>query len=459
MLRTFLLILFFTLALLGNGPGAHAGCSDDYAQVSDHIQKLMKRYPELAVVLKDPAGFKAEMNQRFLAAKLKDPKHSLSFDFSEVGMPTIEEMRKMLPGKLKELDEMKAKLAKDGARAFWTPPLINRPIPIPFRRSRGLKMAGEIDTSQEYLRAILKELDDISAAGKVNYDQMLELSLYFSRATGYFDRYNLGYRFKFFATSEDKLQGYHDLPIEEEFKLYKNREFFLFQKDSANKSTRVGAHILEESFAKQDELESVLIPTPLSLNLDVFYHLQPHYLYPLGVTDVPVGADGVMRQSGLFYAHDMGHSGIMLSAMKPYFEGIPVAKVPAVKKKMERWYEEYLKALNAVEDKQLRHAIRHLAFNIHHERGYPLAPSTYAIVERPPLTSYVLFYLFDRSEQTPGMGRFSFMKIPKAWKWLNDFWAARKAEEAEFFGGSEEALQEYKGRRARDREEYDKAKK
>ncbi|RYZ99025.1 MAG: hypothetical protein EOP11_19950 [Proteobacteria bacterium] len=303
-------------------------------------------------------------------------------------------------------------------------------MPKSLRLARGAKMIEDIELGQKYIRELGAEIQTAIKAGKVNYDQMLELSHFFTRAIGYFDRYGFNYKYKLFMELEYKIQGYKDLPMKDEYAMYKKREFFLFQKPSSNESTRIGSEQLQKAFANRDKLETIIVPTPLSLNLDVFYQLQPHYIYPVGISDMPIGADGVIRHGGLFYAHDMGHSGLMMDGMKPYFKDIDDLNVPKVTGQMTEWYSQYLKALNKVEDKELRHAIRHLAFNIHHERGYPLAPSTYVNLKKPPGTSYLLFLMYEYSGQTPGMGKHAYANIPKAYAWLKEFWKVREAEEA-----------------------------
>lgn len=431
LLRSLLILALFLFSQLGFA----AECPQNFAAIPpEHVEKLIKRYPEFEAVLKDPAAFKAEMNRRFLAAKAKDPAHALDFDFSELSMPTLKSMAEMVPGKLAELDKMKELLREEGRIPFWLPKSMAALVPKSKRLELGRKMIADIEVGQQYIRDLAAEVDAALKAGKINYGQMVELSHFFARGIGYFDRYAFDYKYKLLMLSEYKIQGYRDLPIQEEYKMYKDRDHFLFQMDSKNESTKVGSKLLEKAYANRDELETILVPTPLHLNLDVFYHLQPHYIYPIGVSDMPIGADGVLRHGGLFYAHDMGHSGIMMDGMKPYFKDIDKLDVPKVTKQMETWYGEFLKELNKVENKELRHAIRHLAFNIHHERGYPLAPSTYDGLTKPPGTTYLLFLLFEMSGQTPGMGKKAYSKIPEAFRWIQDFWKVRKEEEARMLG-------------------------
>ncbi len=371
------------------------------------------------------------MNRRFIAQKKATPSTPLAFDFSEVGMPSVREISNIIDKKRVELDALSEKLKTQGSSYFWIPNSIVKYLPEPVRLAHGKKLLADVEIGQKYLASLKSEVDKIIDRNKVNYIELLQLSYFSSRATGYFDRLNYSYKFKILMISEYLLQGYKDLPMAEEYQMYLERDFKLFQYRSANGSTRIGAEMIKEAFANKDKLEVIFLPTHLSVNLNVFYRLQPHFIYPLGIADHPISADGVLRHGGLFYAHDLGHSGLMYKGAAPYQGALAEAQVKLIRAKMDTWYSELLAEMSKVEDPALRVAIRQASFNIHHERGYPFAPSTYIILKEPPKSSYLLFFLFELSGQMRSLGNRPYLMLPKAHQWLKDFWKEREDQERE----------------------------
>jgi hypothetical protein len=410
-------------------------CADVFeATPESHIGALVDRYPEMALALKDPHLFLVEMNKRFQEQKAKTPERPLDFDFSEMGLPTVKALGEMIPKKMAELDQWKIQLSQEGIKPFWFPKKWENLIPLKTRLALGKKTIQDIEVGQQYLLDLQKEINQITTANHISYIHTLELSYFFSRAIGHFDRFQFTPKFKALMLVEYALQGYKDLEIQTEYRMYKNREFSLFQLYSKHGATADAAKELVDAFQNQTELKVILLPSHLSLSLDVFYRLQAAFIYPVGITDRPVAADGVLRHGGLFYAHDMGHSGLMLQGARMHQEVMTPEQLEVIRSKMSDWYVEYKNALDKVDNPALKVAIRQLAFNIHHERGYPLVPSVYTDMKKPPSTTYLLFLLYGMNGQMKVMGKSPEAYIPEAFKWLKEFWKQREAQEQTIFG-------------------------
>ena len=100
------------------------------------------------------------------------------------------------------------------------------------------------------------------------------------------------------------------------------------------------------------------------------------------------------------------------------------AQVQKLEKRIDLWKTELDAARAAIPDKQLRWAIGFVMFNYHHDRGFPMVPSSYTSDEATHQVPQLLYMMLKLSNQPVGFDKPQ-ATLAKAQEWLNAFWAQR----------------------------------
>jgi hypothetical protein len=364
--------------------------------------------PALKWILNDPDQFMSEIEQRFEAQKALTPKTPYQFDYSEFGLPLLKDMEQQLATKLDQLRALKVK------------------------KESSAKIVHEIEVAINYLSDLAIEVDSHLVARKISYQDLYEISYFFSRAIGHFDARTQNIIQKLYLWSDNVLSGYEQYPIEKEYDLYKQRAFSVFTKQAKTGGFIRTADGFEEAFHDPNKLRLIIVPTNASLNRDIFMRLNHHNIYFIGVTDVPIAADGIDRPGGQFWNHDIRHSTVMFAKREAYFKSLnlsPAAEA-ALKRTMDVWYLELLDAIAKIQDPKLRDAVIFFQFNHHHEKGFALAPSTYKD-PNPNKDPFLLYMMMETNKQKNSFG-IKYVKL--SYQWLKTFWDARASEEQAFIG-------------------------
>lgn len=380
-------------------------------------ERLSKKYPILKDVLQDPEIFIKNIEGRFAAQKLLTPERPYGFDYSEIGLPALEKMASELKLKINEFSVSIAELeAKTGVFSF---------LKAPFRS----KKIADYEIAVEYLKEVEAEIGSYLQNGAVDYQNLYEISYFYSRAIGHFDLRTMNLRDKLMLYIDRYLQGYKQLKITEEYQLFKERKFSVFQKQSPVEGFEQASLTFEQAFFNQDKIEMMVLPTTEELGPDIFSRLVSYNIFPISMTSVPVAADGFVRPGGDFWMHDIRHSSAIFAGRKDYeaLHQLTEAQVMELRAKSDLWKSELDQARKTIVDKELRYAVGFFMFNFHHDRGYPLLPSSY-IDDHVNHVPFLLYYMLKISKQPLGF------KNPQktmntAYDWLQDFWLKRLEQE------------------------------
>lgn len=357
-------------------------------------ERLTNKFPRLAFVNKNPDLFIKEMQARFEAKKKQDPTRAYEFDYSEIGMPLVKDMAEWLTSKINDLgNETK-----------------------------------EQKVARQYLSDLRAEAQTYLNSNQVSYKALIEFSYFYSRAIGHFDTRPQRPLMRLFLFIDRSINGYKQLSITKEYDLYKNRQFNVFQKRSVTKNFR-SAEVPFQDLFKQDHLDTIWVPTNESVNREIFMRLMSKNINLIGVTSDPILADGVLRPGGDFFNHDVRHE-----SFKYYERGVYIKRhklneqqIQKLSEKSEEWYLEFKAELAKVQDPDFRNAIYHLAFNFHHDAGFPLVPSVY-IYRVKDHAARNLYYMMELSGQGAGFKE-PLKNLKLADQWLTQFWQARLMEE------------------------------
>lgn len=397
------------LPIAKNKCALHLYTLDEISAYQTLNAQMARKYPELDTILKDPKAFYDEMSGRFIKQKKITPETPYQFDYSEIGMPLIREMETDLAQKIDALKTIKDRLKGSGL----------------FTKYR----AEELDTGLKYLGDLLTENAEYVRRGSITYQELYEFSYFFSRAIGHFDTREYDVLTRFALQIDRFIDGYKQLHIEKEYALYRNRAFSVFQTKSLSPGFQATSKAFQEGFHNPDELEVLIVPTKLALDRDVLMRLMPYHIEIIGVTNIPILADGFWRPGGDFWMHDIRHSGAKFFEFKRYVEknGLTEPQVRKLKLGMDKWQGELNRALSLVKDPELRGAIEFYMFNYNHDRGYPLVPSAYQ--RRTPDGIAFLLYTMMRISKQPVEFKNPVKNIFRAYAWLRKFWRARIGEE------------------------------
>lgn len=381
-------------------------------------KRLAGKYPTLDKVVTDPDKFVAEARARFAAQKAIDPKNAYRFDFSDYGIPVLKQWLPMLDA---EIAKVESNIANRGAWQVW----------------------GKTERTETlaHLKDIRGAVQKHLTEGKVDYQRMLELGYYSTRAMGRFDLNQLNLRDKAMLMVDRAMQGYRHAPIDAERRAFKAGEMTVFDAMSPVEGFRWSMAKFEQAYLNPKKLEMITLPTSEELGTDAFMRLANHPIYLVGVTQQPVAADGFIRPSADFWLHDIRHNSAIFSTHEAYKKQHSVTPETAKKlsKQIDVWREELLAARKELKDPELKKAIRFFDFNYHHDRGYPMVPSSYTHAPKDPTgIALILHRTLRLAGQKPGGGTSDFANpkptLKKAFDWLHTFWAARLPQEKALLG-------------------------
>lgn len=413
----FLSLLLFSFGALALNCDIYLRSPEEMAAYRAINKRLADKYPVLKSVMKDPEEFILTTRAKFEAQKLLTPDNPYGFDYSELGMPALESMNTEITEKVVNFKARVAELeAKTGVWAYLT---------TPFRA----KKIKEYEIAMQYLDDVQREIQGYLMAGKVDYKNLYEISYFYSRAIGHFDLKLLNVRDRLLLYIDRYLQGYKQLKIEKEYALFQQRSFSVFQKESPVDGFQQASKTFEDAFMNQDKLEMIILPTTEELGPDIFSRLVSYDVFPISMTSKPVAADGFVRPGGDFWMHDIRHSSAIFATRKDYntMYNLGLNQVTELRAKSEIWKTELDTARKKIEDKELRYAIGFFMFNFHHDRGYPMLPSSY-VDDHLDHVPYLLYYTLKASKQPLGFKNPQ-ATMNKAYAWLQDFWLQRLEEE------------------------------
>lgn len=408
LLWAFTLLFAFSSAAHGHGGNAH--CLAALHRSSDAETAfnafMSKKYPKLAFMLSDPDAFLARMRARFRERLETHPDSPHHFDYSEVGMPLMIELEANLERKIRELGESTSKkIGEDEKRV-----------------------------AIQYLSDLRAEARQVLAKGTVSYRHLIEFCYFYSRAIGHFDTRFYGRIVRAQLEIDRAIEGYRQMSIEQEYNLYKDRRFSVFQRRSVSKGFRATNLAFEEAFADREYLHSIWIPTSQELERDVFMRLMFKDVHLVGVTYEPIMADGFLRPGGDFWMHDVRHEAAKFYEKWRYIreKGLTPQQIEQLDKQTDLWAIELNTAISKVKDHDLQDALDMLAFSFHHDRGYPLIPSVYVGRDWDSIV-YMLYFAMRFSDQ--GVPFKNPLLLEKADRWLRKFWANRLKQEERILQG------------------------
>ncbi|MDG0817634.1 hypothetical protein [Bdellovibrio svalbardensis] len=401
-------------------------CASIFAEISStqELNELMvKRYPQLTSILKDPNAYFEKYRERFNEQKKKTPESPFSFDFSEMGLPLVQDINGYLSAKIetvqKDLTALKEK--RDGHNKLV------KIVRTPFDKSK----QNQLELYLKYLGELKAESAEILAKGSVSYRHLVEFSYFYSRAIGRFDTKSYPLKDRFLLYTDRLLEGYKPLSLSKEYEMYKSREFGVFQLHSKYSGYKAAEKDFESAFANKEELKSLWIPTNASIGNSVLMRLMNTRLHLVGVTDAPIWADGYNRPAGDFWMHDVRHESFKFYEVQRYLEknDLSAEQFVNMQRKMDDWLVELNRETAKIEDPDLKKAVSLTSFNFHHDAGFPLIPSMYLAQERyQPVRSLYTMHIISGHGVT---FKDPWNNLDKAEVWLKDFWRQRIDQEYE----------------------------
>jgi hypothetical protein len=152
----------------------------------------------------------------------------------------------------------------------------------------------------------------------------------------------------------------------------------------------------------------------------------------VGVTPKPIQADGFLRPSSDFWIHDLRHESAKFHKKKIYLENnkIDPRNEKKLNDQLDHWYLELDNAALKIQDPELKSAVELLTFNFYHDRGYPIAPSTFINADVKAVHFGLLVLL--KASKVGVDFKNPVKNLKAAEKWLKDYWLAKLPEEKKF---------------------------
>lgn len=384
--------------------------------------EMAKKYPGLALVLKDPDAFLGKMRERFDQQKKLTPNDPYSFDFSEYGVPFLKNLDSKLEGKIEAL---KAEQDKLNNTFFLSPAALGRSEKI---KDRGCGI--------EFLTALQQESSKLAEGGQVSYKRIQEIGHFAAYALGHFDHEKLSLPERAFLKIDRHIEGHEDVTIQEQFRRYRDGEFSVFQAKSGSKGYARVEDRYVQGFQNPDKLEMLNLPSMDELENDIFMRMMNHPIYIAGVTENPLPADGFVRPGGDFFLHDVRHNSGIFVEREEYIERnqMTPAQVAKMDKRSELWYREYKDSVDKISDPGLKGAVELVGFNIHHDRGHVMMPSNY-LKDGAGSVPRALYLALKVSGQGEAYGVDKGLpNLNRGHEWLQNFFLSRLDQEIEILG-------------------------
>ncbi len=362
---------------------------------------MSDKYPKLSIVLKDPDQFFSTMRERFHAYRAIHINDPYMFDYSEIGIPLVADIATNLDRKILELQN----------------------------NSNSSIKPREIIVATQYLRKLKEESQRILSRGSVGYIELMHFQYFYSRAIGHFDTHGFRAIDRWFLPLDRSLEGYQQLSIDQEYSLYIDQRFSVFQKTTTSEGFNAAASSFANAFSDPVELRQIWVPTNVALERDIFMRMMFKDIHFIGVTYDPILADGFLRPGGDFNMHDVRHESAKFFEKENYINTnhLNEYQIQQMNKEVDRWALELAYENSQIKNHDLKEAVNHLAFNFHHDRGYPLIPSVFLNRDKN-LTAYLLYHAMIIGNQ--GMPfPFPAINLQRASKWLEKFWNERLSDE------------------------------
>ena len=396
-------------------------------------ERLLAKYRRKGVgehilnIIADPHRYFENMQARFQIQKNITPSNPRQFDYSDFARPELTYMKTAIAEEMETLNQM---LLRQRSRQRGSLPAFNN------------RLIRDLEEGVLYLEDLLVEIKFHQMNDVIPYDDFVELSYFFSRATGYFDRRNMNFVDRTLLIVEEMIQEYRKFSIQTERQMYHNRDFDWSRRArSLERNLNYGTEMFERGYANNDNLEFLIVPSNAHLGPDIFHRLMNSRVYLVGMSHRAIGADGFLRPGGLFWIHDLRHSVLIHWGLRGYIDlnNIPQSRLTDFYEKVDQWFVDIDRASRQIEDPVLRRVTRRLIFNIHHDRGYPIIPSS-AIGLQQEFSMDMLYHLLERTGNGVSMPIGSYTRLPEALEWMQSFWRAKLQEEIDFLGHEPEAF-------------------
>lgn len=381
-----------------------------YDAQNELMMKRYGKYPEMALVVRDPDAFIANVKARFEAQKAITPDDPYQFDFSDYGMPVLADMHDALKRKLEKV-EHDAKAHDDGWHLLG-----------------GGRKAREFEVGQAFLRDLIDDVGAMRERGRISYRRLQEVSHFATNAMGYFDTVTPYERMV--LPIDDYIEGHVGHTIEELHHQYRrNSGFTIFEGHALMPTVDSHGPPFERDIFDKKELKLINLPTMRPLGPSIFMRFLPYPVYFKGIGENPIPAEGFVREGGRFALHDDRHNSSIYDYRRAYIETnkLSEAQVAKLQKSMDLWHWEMDQAANTVQDKELRAAIALTTFSHHHDSGHPYVPSRY-VTGMKNGTLWLTYAMKEMAGQKNGFSR-PFTNLPNAEVWLREFWTRRYPSE------------------------------
>ena len=350
------------------------------------------------------------------------PENPYGFNYNEIGLPAVQYAQFNLQQKLNEIRQTRLQMEDKFKKSNFLTPLL---------RSRQGGSILELKIAEKYFSELLLEADVILKLNNISYQQTIEYTYYFSRAFGHFENRTDKLSTRIFLQVDRFFQGYQQLSMAKEYSLFQNRKFEIFQKKSAIEGFRVAEKQFASAFSDQNFLQTVFVPSAVPIERDVLMRLMSKEINIIGLTAESVEADGFKRPSGDFWMHDIRHESSKNFETEIYRGRFDFSEIQLheLDRLQDQWYYELTQEINLIADSNLREAVDLMAFNFHHDRGFPLIPSLWTRRQRSQdYISFALIFQLEISGQTANY-KSIIKNTLKARKWLDHFWQNREASE------------------------------
>lgn len=395
------------------------------ADLEAHYQSrnaiLVKRYPQLEFVFKDPEAFVKTMKDRFEEQKKITPEDPRLFNFPEAASTMKEikgDLEKFRQELIADLQKEKSSLKNRLSHAV-----------LGKRSARNENITKVL----QYISKLQTDIDGMISSNNYPYRDTVYTLYYYSRVRGFFQFKELGTYYQVAKYVDMVMHGYRRLNIDSELQLYRQKGSPIVQVRSGKIASefRTAELPFRDAFERTDTLEYVVIPSVYALGSSAFLHVLPHKIHFLGATNTPIPADGFNRPGGLFWMHDVRHEADRYMKINAYRKAQNLTKQQdrVLTLQMHQWHSDFLKMKNNIQDPNLKASLEHYHFYTHHDIGIPLIPSMFLNHHKDGMEVYYSFLYHKKfSGQTPEFKEW--FKITKQTQdILTQFWTERLPQE------------------------------
>jgi hypothetical protein len=380
-------------------------------------ERLAIKYPAISFMIKDPETFITVIRSRYNFQKATHPTKPFHFDYSEIGLPVVDDIVREVDAKIIELTQLKRSLEN----ASWVKKFLHR--------------HKKYDSALEYLSRVKQEAAGYKMKNEISYQCLIELSYFYTRIIGYYNRFS--YFSKTVQSAPISLaedyNGYKKLTVEKELENYIDRNFQLFP----SKTKAATMSLYEPEFSRafnRAELSFILVPSHHSYGSEIFHYLNGLNIFIVGVVGKRVNADTFIMNSGLFWLHDLRHATQIWCRKVNYSATLSSFQQKEINLKMAQWRTELLARINEVTDKDLRGALKYYLQIYYHDNGYLFVPSEFNMDKIHRMLKFTYFFQWTTSQLFAKAGKRPFKKFDEAHIWLTTFWKEKVQTEEVIVG-------------------------